>query len=98
MGVYIKATDKSTEPNIRYYGLFGNVTVEPNSASDIDIDVIGADIIPPVVSNILPSGTNVPITTTIIIIFNYKTDESCLISTGDFYFRNEKPDGFFGWY
>ncbi|UCD38211.1 MAG: Ig-like domain-containing protein [Fidelibacterota bacterium] len=72
---YIKATDKSTEPNIAYYGLFGEVLVEPNSASDIDIGVIGADITPPQVSTTSPSGTNVPITTTIIMIFNEAMDQ-----------------------
>ncbi len=77
---YIKATDKSTGPNTRYYGLFGNVTVEPNAASDIDINVIGEDIIPPLVSTTSPSGTNVPITTTIIIIFNEPMDNASVES------------------
>ncbi|UCG70302.1 MAG: Ig-like domain-containing protein, partial [Thermoplasmata archaeon] len=79
---YIKATDKSTPPNIQYYCNFGETTTEPDSTNDIDITISGSDIVPPEISTISPSGStvNVPVGTTITLTFSEPMNQSSVES------------------
>jgi hypothetical protein len=75
---YIKATDKSTPPNIQYYCNFGETTTEPDPTNDIDITISGSDIVPPEISTNSPSdgGVNIPVGTTIALTFSEPMNQS----------------------
>jgi hypothetical protein len=49
IGYFISASDKSDIPNLRYYGKEGQVRYKPGSESDIDIQVLDEDLIPPTI-------------------------------------------------
>lgn len=68
---YIKSSDRSSPSNIKYYGYYGEILIEPTSMTDIDIAISPL----PVIINTTPIGIDVPIETTINITFNKPMEE-----------------------
>jgi hypothetical protein len=47
---FIKAVDKASSNNVGYYGKYGQVSTEPNSTNDIDIEISDEDNNPPIIT------------------------------------------------
>jgi hypothetical protein len=73
---YIKAEDNIDPRNIDYYGGSGQTVAQPTSLNDIDISIPVIDTTPPSISTHTPTGTNVPIDSTITVTFNEDMNQS----------------------
>jgi hypothetical protein len=71
---YIKAQDSASTPNVAYYSAAGQTATEPTSGNDIDIVISAGDLVSPTVTSHSPTGTNVPLDTTITVTFNFFID------------------------
>jgi M6 family metalloprotease-like protein len=49
LGYFISVSDKTDVPNIRYYAKEGQVRYKPGANSDIDIQILDEDVIPPTI-------------------------------------------------
>jgi hypothetical protein len=68
---YIKVEDQAEPSNVLYFSGSGQVFEEPNSLSDIDIIIVGYLSIEK-----SPTGSNVPVDSSILIVFSETMDEA----------------------
>ncbi|MCK5561206.1 MAG: fibronectin type III domain-containing protein, partial [Thermoplasmata archaeon] len=55
---YLKAEDSVTNPNVRFYSMYGQTISKPTPTEDIDITVTIEDLTPPsIVHNVVTTGT-----------------------------------------
>ncbi|UCE37750.1 MAG: Ig-like domain-containing protein [Thermoplasmata archaeon] len=89
---YIKAVDKAN--NIAYYGGSGQTDTQPVPSTDIGITITEDDTWPPTILDYSPEGSDVPIDTTITIVFSEEMNRT---SVEDSFSISPTTSGVFSW-